>query len=196
MIKPLFLLLVFALLRDSAGERKFTNSPSPTCITSEEKKMYDLLMAYRAEKGLKPIPLSAQLTLVAQTHAKDLAANYKFSSDGKCNPHSWSGKGNWSSCCYTSDHKQAKCMWDKPMEIAGYNSAGYEIAYYSSGGANAVGGIEGWKTSPSHNQVMLNEGIWAKAEWKAVGMGLFGQYGVIWFGQIADESVLVECPKP
>jgi uncharacterized protein YkwD len=163
------------------------------CLTPEEKKFYDLLMEYRKEKALKPIAISSKLTLVAQTHAKDLADNYQFNPSSECNPHSWSRKGKWSSCCYTSDHKQAKCMWDKPMEIAGYDNPGYEIAYYSSGGVNADAGLEGWKKSLSHNEVMVNEGIWTKAEWNAVGVGFYKQYAVVWFGQLADVTSVSVC---
>ncbi len=167
-----------------------------TCLSSEERKLYDLMMDYRKSKGLRPIKLSAKLTLVAQTHARDLVENYDFDPANKCNPHSWSRKGKWSPCCYTSDHKQAKCMWDKPMEIAEYAGPGYEIAYYSSAGANAEEGLEGWKKSPSHNPLMINEGLWAKVTWNAIGIGIYRQYGVVWFGETEDPSELPECANP
>lgn len=189
-VKPI-LLICGLLALFSFESRPFTNSS--VCLTSEEQKLYDLMMAYRKTKKLAPIPLSAKLTQVAQAHAKDLAAQYKFDPDNRCNPHSWSKKGNWSPCCYTSDHKEAKCMWDKPKEIAGYESAGYEIAYYSSSGAKAEEGLAGWKKSPGHNPLIVNEGMWKKAKWKAVGIGFFGEYGVVWFGELADESVPGTC---
>jgi uncharacterized protein YkwD len=157
------------------------------CLSSEEQKLYELMMAYRNEKGLEAIPVSAKLTQVAQAHARDLMTNYKFDVDNKCNPHSWSKKGKWSSCCYTNDHKQAKCMWDKPKEIAGYEGAGYEIAYYSSKGATAEEGLDGWKKSPGHNPLIINEGMWEKANWKSIGIGFVGEYGIVWFGEVADE---------
>jgi uncharacterized protein YkwD len=163
------------------------------CLTSEERKLYDLMMEYRASNKLPAIPLSSRLTKVAQEHAKDLANNYTFNPDNTCNPHSWSKKGKWSSCCYTNDHKEAQCMWDKPKEIAGYESPGYEIAYYSSGSANAVEGLEGWKKSPGHNPLIINQGMWSKANWKAVGIGFYGNYGVVWFGEKADDLIVLEC---
>src|SRR5688572_24147787 len=100
------------------------------CLTQEEEKLYKLIMAYRKSKKLPAIPLSAKLTKVAQAHAHDLADHYTFAVDNKCNPHTWSDKGTWTACCYTNDHAQAQCMWDKPKEIAGYASDGFEIAYY------------------------------------------------------------------
>lgn len=157
------------------------------CLNAEEQKLYELMMAYRKQNGLESIPISAKLTQVAQAHARDLMASYKFDPNAKCNPHSWSKKGKWTSCCYTNDHKQAKCMWDKPKEIAGYNGRGYEIAYYSSKGASAEEGLDGWKKSPGHNPLIINSGMWEKAKWKAIGIGFFGEYGIVWFGEAVDE---------
>ena len=174
----------------------FSASETPgteICLSPEELKLYNLIMEYRKEKNLAPIPFSRKLTQVAQVHARDLSENYTFKPDGKCNPHSWSTKGDWTPCCYTSDHKQARCMWDKPKEIAGYESEGFEIAYYSSAGATALEGLEGWQKSPAHNPLLINEGTWKQVEWKAIGIGIYGEYGVVWFGRLADESTLVTC---
>lgn len=154
------------------------------------------MMAYRKLKGLQPIKLSAKLTLVAQTHARDLAENYEFNPKNKCNPHSWSSKGKWSSCCYTNDHKKAECMWEKPKEIAGYQSPGYEIAYYSSAGASAAEGLEGWMKSPAHNPLIVNEGMWSNVKWNAIGIGFYKEYGIVWFGETEDSTILPLCPNP
>jgi uncharacterized protein YkwD len=186
----IFILLFSLIFIQSTS---FSDKPDAVCITSEEKKLYDLMMAYRKKNKLPPIPLSPKLTLVAQMHARDLAENFDFQNVSTCNPHSWSNKGQWTSCCYTNDHKEAKCMWDKPKEIAGYESAGYEIAYFSSRGATAEEGLAGWQKSTSHNPVILNEGIWAKATWNAIGIGFYKEYGVVWFGEQADETPVIYC---
>ena len=195
-MKSIFLIALLFLFQDSVFVGKPTAGKGSTCLSSEERKLYDLMMAYRKSKGLPAIKLSGKLTLVAQTHARDLVENYSFDPGNKCNPHSWSGKGRWSPCCYTNDHKRAKCMWDKPMEIAEYASPGYEIAYYSSAGANAEEGLDGWKKSPSHNPLMINDGMWAKVTWNAIGIGIYKQYGVVWFGEMEDPSELPECANP
>jgi len=189
--------VLFALLILLQGSGAFYHSfgEEMVCLSSEEKKLYDLIMDYRKSKGLAPIEISAKLTRVAQVHAKDLAENYEFDVKNRCNPHSWSKKGPWSSCCYTSD-KQAKCMWDKPNEIAGYGGPGYEIAYYSSAGANAMEGLDGWKKSPSHNPLLINDGMWNKVTWKGVGIGIYKQYGIVWFGELEDSTELELCPTP
>lgn len=190
-IKPIVLVCVLALL---FGFRTVEKMPvSEICLNKEEQKLYELMMDYRKSKGLPSIPLSAKLSLVAQTHARDLMANYKFDVNNKCNPHSWSKKGKWSACCYTNDHKQAKCMWEKPKEIAAYEGYGYEIAYYSSRGATAEEGLAGWKLSPGHNPLIINDGMWSKVEWKGVGVGFFGEYGIVWFGEVADTTDIQIC---
>lgn len=161
------------------------------CLSPEEKKLYDLIMEYRKSKKLKPIPYSPKLSKVAQTHVKDLMENYDYATRGECNPHSWSDKGTWSACCYTADHAQASCMWDKPKEIADYSGNGYEIAYYASAGANATEGLEGWKKSPGHNPLLINSGTWSKIEWEGVGIGIYGNYGVVWFGDGEMENAKI-----
>jgi uncharacterized protein YkwD len=183
------LIWLFPMLFSAFPEQEPTSTPADeVCLSEEEKKLYDLMMQYRKSKKLKPIPLSAKLTKTAQAHVKDLMENYLFEDGNECNPHSWSDKGAWSSCCYTSDHKQAQCMWSKPKEIAGYEGSGYEIAYYSSAGANAVEGLDGWKKSAGHNPLIVNTGIWEKVEWKGVGIGFYKEYGVVWFGEVEDEA--------
>jgi len=167
---------------------EYREDTSAVCLSQEERKLYDIINVYRQEKKLTPIPLSARLSQVAQTHARDLADHYKFDRNNKCNPHSWSTHGKWTSCCYTSDHKKAQCMWDKPKEIAGYENPGYEIAYYSSLGANAQEGLDGWKLSPAHNPLIINEGMWNQVTWKAIGIGIYKEYAVVWFGQLEDAT--------
>lgn len=155
-------------------------------LTEEEEKLYTLLMEYRQELDLPSIPLSKSLTYVAQTHVKDLQNNTP--DQGECNMHSWSDKGEWTPCCYTPDHKQASCMWDKPRELTSYTGNGFEISHWSSGRATALGSLNGWKGSSGHNAVMINQGIWSSSTWNAVGIGIYGNYAVVWFGKNVDSE--------
>jgi len=182
-VKTFFILLTMLALVEPDNEPL---EERDICLSKEEKKLYDLIMAYRKSKNCEAIPLSEGLTLVAQTHARDLSENYKFDPDNRCNPHSWSSKGKWTSCCYTTDHSKASCMWAKPKEIAGYTGNGFEIAYYSSLGANAQEGIDGWKISPGHNPLLINSGTWEKVKWKGIGIGIYKEYGLVWFGEVED----------
>ena len=180
----------FSLLVSGLSSFTSANRAAAVCFEPEEKKLYDLIMEYRKSLNLEPIPVSAKLIHVAQVHARDLSENYD-PGNSKCNLHSWSKKGKWKSCCYTDDHKEAECMWNKPKEITGYPGNGYEISYFSSTGANAEAGIAGWKLSHGHNQVIINEGIWKKVKWNAIGIGVYKEYGVVWFGEMEDVSA---CP--
>lgn len=189
----LFHLIFVALTSFQSGT---DDLPDDTvCLSREELKLYHLIMDYRKTHKLPPIPFSAKLSRVAKAHTMDLNTNYSFDPENACNPHSWSDKGSWSACCYTADHKAATCMWDKPKEIAQYASAGYEIAYYSSAGASAQEGLQGWKVSPGHNPLIINSGMWSKVKWEAMGISIQGNYGIVWFGEEKDPSQLIECKQ-
>lgn len=144
----------------------------------------DVINQYRQKNGLPAIPISSQLTLVAETHVWDLETNRP--NKGKCNLHSWSDQGNWTPCCYTDDHAQASCIWNKPREIARYSGIGYEIAaeYRASDGTTMTPyrALEIWKTSKPHLDVILNRGIWSKNAWRAMGAAFSEHFAVFWFG--------------
>ena len=169
-------------------------TPPSECMSSEENELYMLINDYRKTKNLAPIPYSEKLNKVARAHAWDLSENYDFDPAGECNPHSWSTEGNWSSCCYTSDHAQAECMWNKPMEIAGYKGSGYEIAFYNSNKATPEKALSGWKSSKGHNPLLINSGMWKQVNWKAVGIGIYKNYAIVWFGEVADPTSPEICP--
>ncbi len=153
-------------------------------LTADEYELYELIMKYRAEKGLHRIPISPCLTYVAQTHVRDL---HNHPPTGQCNLHSWSEYGNWTPCCYTSDHAQAKGMWYKPRELTPYTSYGYEIACAMYGAdLTPLESLRCWQGSPGHNAVMINQGIWHDIYWKAIGIGMYKGYAVVWFGTEAD----------
>jgi uncharacterized protein YkwD len=170
---------------DSTKNRKI-------CVSANEYKLFELITQYRKENGLPYIPLSASLCYVAQTHTKDLLINKPNGST--CNLHSWSNNGKWSACCYTPDHKQATCMWSKPRELTNYKDYGYEIAFntWHSDDANyeasAEEALKGWQQSVGHNEVIMNKGIWKNERWKAIGIGIYKGYAVVWFGATADDA--------
>jgi hypothetical protein len=41
--------------------------------------------------------------------------------------------------------------------------------------------------------VIVNSGIWKDMNWKAIGIGLDGEYGVVWFGAEEDNQVAGTC---
>lgn len=162
-----------------------TSGPLIAQVPSEkEQELYQLIMAYRKEMGRSTIPLSSALTFVAQTHVKDLVHHNAETSN--CNMHSWSSSGSWTPCCYTANHANAACMWSKPKELTSYNGNGYEISYHASGTVTASEALARWKRSPGHNAVIINTGIW-KEKWRAIGVGIYQGYAVVWFGNEIDK---------
>ena len=146
--------------------------------------LVDLVNEYREGKGLDAIPVSKSLMKVALMHVEDLDANYEFGTNA-CSLHSWSDKGNWSSCCYTTDHAEKECMWDKPRELTTYTGNGYEIAAYASDEITIQQALNVWAASEEHKNVLENLGVW-HVDWKAVGAARKGNYAVVWFGNEED----------
>jgi len=195
------------------GKRVFLpliNNPSTTpskgnpeiCLTPEEYKLAKLVNEYRRSVGLPDVPLSRSLTMVAQYHVKDLQINKPNSGTDprgeECNMHSWSNKGIWTPVCYTKDHEYAEGMWNKPREITGkvYTGNGYENAAWASPGPiSADRALNLWKNSPGHNNVIVEKDIWAGSKWPAMGVGIYENYAVLWFGDAADPAGTVGvCP--
>jgi hypothetical protein len=179
------LLILFLAFKTAALLAQSVASAEYAAVSTEEKKLYDGIMAHRAKNGLPPIPLSKSLCYVARVHVLDLETNQP--NKGICNLHSWSDKGSWIPCCYTSDHAKASLMWAKPRELTTYPGEGYEIAHSSSGGATAGGAFNSWLRSPAHASVMMNREIW-RAKWNAIGVGIYGKYAVAWFGREIDPA--------
>jgi len=174
-------------------QKETTNKQLPEiCLSQTEVELYKLINEYRVQKGLPEVRLSASLCFVARTHAKDQTENFKESK--RCNMHSWSKKGNWSSGCYTPDHRNAKLMWNKPRELTNYPGDGYEISFYSnnkytSPAAFAKDILDGWKKSSGHNDVIMNKKIWKTLQWQAIGIGIYGEYADVWFGKEEDSAI-------
>jgi len=187
-------ILSFALLVNFTCLSQTAEIPlklADVCLSPTEQSLAVLINGYRKEKKLPEILVSRSLTFVAQVHARDLVLHYRQNS--RCNLHSWSDNGPWSSCCYTADHRKASCMWDKPRELTPYTGDGYEIAFYSnypySTPADFASDIlKGWKKSPGHNEIIINKGKWSKSTWKAMGVGAYGNYAVVWFGEGVDDT--------
>ncbi|KAI9293452.1 hypothetical protein K502DRAFT_343168 [Neoconidiobolus thromboides FSU 785] len=146
-------------------------------------EVYKLLVKAR---GGKEVKYSPNLAKVAQLHAEDLNSHHNIKQK-YCNMHSWYTTGD-TNCCYTEDHGQAKCMWEKPKQFSNYQSNGYEVAYFGKGyGIGPKSVIDGFLNSKGHRVVILNEGDWKK-EWNACGVGHKGGYTTIWFGHDEDKE--------
>jgi uncharacterized protein YkwD len=149
-------------------------------LDSEEQRLYNLVNQYRAQNGLPAIRFSPSLTMVANRHVQDLEKNIKTLTHG------------WSNCPYNASNQATyDCMWKAPQRFGTpYPGNGYENAHGGSGGykANANSALESWKTSSAHNAVILNQGMWQNRPWQALGVGIYGGYAVLWFGEEVDPA--------
>jgi hypothetical protein len=134
---------------------------------------------YRASLKLPRLPSSPALTKVAQAHVRDLHVHQPVTDS--CNLHSWSKNGTWTSCCYDGSKAAARCMWNKPKEIAKYPSNGYEIAARNPAGMTPESALSQWQHSDAHHVIVINRGIWTQP-WGAFGVAVLGDYAVAWFG--------------
>lgn len=134
-------------------------------IDAPARQLYDELMRYRASLRLPSIPLCTHLNAVAAWHVYDLQNTPR---QGNCGMHSWSTRRatagstvQYSGCCYVTNQlttAMSNCMWNKPREISrgAYRGNGHEIAFMSGGRATPLEAVQGWKTSPSHRDVIVN----------------------------------------
>ncbi|HLN53056.1 MAG TPA: SPOR domain-containing protein [Lentimicrobium sp.] len=167
------------------GQQTNIRSATDHCPSPEEKKLYNLISEYRISKQLPAIQLSQSLSYVARVHAVDLSQNRP--DFGGCNPHSWSDKGNWKACCYAEDENRLACMTLKPKELTSYKFKAYEAVYSGTEDATATDAFALWKEISLTSDLLLNTGKWAKP-WLAMGVGIYGQYACVWFGEGADHN--------
>lgn len=200
-IKGLTLLLLLVCGSQSLqAQTTSTRTGIKVTLSAEEYRLYQLIMEYRKSKNLPEIPLSKSLSYVARIHCRDLYNNKPDLAPG-CNMHSWSDKDKWTACCYTPDHKNASCMWNKPSEITNYKGRGYEIA---CGGDDSLSrtarvgadeALDGWKSSAGHNSVIVNQGKFSDRKWKAIGIGMYKGFAMVWFGEEEDPDGKPDLPK-
>ncbi len=164
---------------------------SHTVGAAETDDLYAAINAYRQGLGLPAIPLSPQLSSVAQAHVQDLIANSttdpNYTGPG-CVPHSWSSGGPWTGGCYKyEDASSYPIMWNKPGEIAGYPGMGFEILFGANGAAvTAAGALQAWQADGPHNDVIVNQGVWKDINWQAIGVWVQDGWAAVWFGVAND----------
>ena len=86
----------------------------------------------------------------------------------------------------------------KPMDVCGINQKSLPHTTRSAMNvhtvvrvgyvATATIALDGWKSSTPHNNVIINKKIWKDVDWKAIGVGIYGGYATIWFGEHLDND--------
>ena len=156
------------------------------CISKQEMRLLNLINNLRINNNKPAIPLSASLTKVAKTHTMDLEVNHPDTSI--CNYHSWSDKGDWSSCCYNQYVVSTECIRNKPAELTDYKFPGYELITWDSRAANADSVFRFWNSYVESRNMFINAGVWERYNWNAIGLSISNHYVSIWFGYKPDKK--------
>ena len=169
------------------------------CLNQEEAQLVQLINDYRVANGKPALPTSKWLAAVGQYHAWDLVSNHP--DIGQCNLHSWSAAvppgASWQPVCYTPDHAQAAQMWAKPRQLSAnvYTGNGFENAAVSGTAMTAAAAMSLWQNSSAHNDVILQNGVWATINFQGLGVGIVGGYATLWFGDGANNGgMMSSCP--
>ncbi len=172
-MRLVYLLFIFSFFLNNPKKSKvLETNPEEVCISTIEKELIQSVHQYRKSIGLKAVPISTSLSIVAQKHVRELNDELKDLT------HSWVG------CTYHKlDAKTFNCMWDMPRKLTGYPGKGYECGFSKSGSSfSATEILEAWINSKGHHHVIANKGTWKALEWNAMGVAIYGNYAVIWFG--------------
>jgi len=140
----------------------------------------ELINRERRSDGLRPLHCDANMRWVAYKHIEDAGEGAKenLAWGDECNLHSWLVK---SPCCYTSDHNNAECMWDKPRQLSGWDDRqGFEISAWRSGNdMSARKALDQWRGSSGHYDVIMSRGGWSNL--KTVGCDFRNHHAHCWF---------------
>lgn len=190
--------LLIAIAPVAGAQTAAVPANTGVCLNAEEAALVQLVNDYRVQNGKSALPATRWLVTTGQWHVWDRIANNAVG--GVCNPHSWSAARPdlWEAVCYTADHLQAQQMWKKPFQISQhvYTGNGFENSADSGVPMTATQALLQWQGSPAHRDVILNQGSWAGITFRGMGVGIVGNYAVLWFGDGIDSGgTLAACPQ-
>jgi hypothetical protein len=154
------------------------------CISQQEVHLFNLINDYRKTMNLPSIPLSKSLCVVADKHIYDLAVNKPDT--GYCNFHSWSNKGNWSTCCFRKAIRDRSCMTSKPKEITNYPGIGFEIIYWENRNISPESALDQWRETPASRAMITCTKEWESFSWNAMGVAVDNGFAIVWLGEEID----------
>ncbi|MCX6235156.1 MAG: SPOR domain-containing protein [Bacteroidetes bacterium] len=160
--------------------------PADFCITIAEDSLIKMINNYRQSNGLGALQPSKSLCYVAHVHARDLFHNKPCKVP--CGFHSWSDQGRWTACCYSDKDPRYACMWNKPKELTGYKGKGYELAYWEKDVTGPSEPFTMWISHDISSDMLLNWGSWKARYWKVIGVAVYKDYVLVWFGEENDNA--------
>lgn len=149
-------------------------------LSAQEMSLYNKMNDYRVSKGLTKLSLSDKLCKVAKLHAENVDKNKK--KIDKYSAHSWFKDSRWKEDKYINDNDGK--TENKPSEITGYSSAGYEIIYFTTAGAVSPDrALTAWQHSHGHNATILCKETFKGTVWTNCGVAIVNGVAAIWFGE-------------
>ena len=152
---------------------------------SKNLDLFEMINTYRVKNGKTTLKYSDSLSIGAYLPAVDQFDIYSFD-DKACSLHSWSKSNRWKGGCIPSEDKDADwaIMWDKPKELVGMNTKGYEISFMYDPKTTPINPEEvlnGWISSKGHRDCILEKG-W-NTQFTKMGVGI--HYGLVnvWFAE-------------
>jgi uncharacterized protein YkwD len=182
----IFLNLTAACVLASFGQENCSKSglfSEKSCagdfVSPEETALFQLINRYRISNNQPELRLSAPLSMLANRRLLDLKLNMR------------SLTHSWSNCAYDlKDAQTWTCVLDSPKRLkTGYDGQGYEALYRTSAvRAMPEPALQAWQKSTLHNSIILNQGDFSAITWDEFGVGIDGQYAVLWFGSPGTAS--------
>jgi len=164
----------------------FEGQCQEACLSKEESRLAEMINTLRRQNRQPEIALSASLTNVAKLHVNDLQVNKPDTSI--CSTASWSNKGQWTPCCFTSLAPNFECIWNKPKELTGYNYRGYEIVHFEEGIIVVDSMFSLWAKTPAVIDMLLGRNHHSDKRWAAMGIAVGENYVSVWLGQRPDPA--------
>lgn len=180
-MKILFITGIFLMALNVAMGQK-----AEVCLSEEEISLANSINKLRQQNDLEAVKLSQSLSYVADVHTKDLY--FHFDPYGACGLYLWSDEGRWAPCCPAGDEEDLECMYDKPHELTGYRSKGYEAVFYNNTGMTDRLALEYLKQDSSSLDLVLNTGRYTEKKWNAMGISVFEGFASVWFGELMDKK--------
>jgi len=137
-------------------------------LDDQEVAMLDIINQYRADNGVGPLAACRSLNRAAQGHSEDMRDRDYFEHEAVA-PAPF-GVDPWSRMC-------AACydLACEPVQTA----VGENLA---AGFDDAANTFEQWRTSPGHNEIMLDPDYTVAGLGRALGGGEYGVYWTNTFG--------------
>jgi hypothetical protein len=88
-------------------------------------------------------------------------------------------------------------LWSAPQRLkTTYSAIAYEIICGGDGEITAEEALRCWQNNSLNNDLIINQGLWQNYQWRAMGIGIYNGYAVLWLGEKIDGGKTAPKPSP